>query len=94
MNTDRQHAHHLLDQLEPRALAAVVRLLEKIVSPEENRETLSNAERLALAEADGWLAHNKPIPHEEILSEFGITVADWENMGRESLSEDPPRRNG
>jgi hypothetical protein len=55
MAADVQHAHHLLDQLGPGPLAAVVHLLETMVSPEEDRDTLSNAERKAVAEADEWL---------------------------------------
>jgi hypothetical protein len=94
MAADIQHAHHLLDQLGPGQLAAVVHLLETMVSPEEDRDTLSNAERKAVAEADEWLQHNQPIPHEEVLAEFGLTMADWEKMGQEPLSEEAPRRNG
>ena len=94
MAADIQHAHHLLDQLGPGQLAAVVHLLETMVSPEEDRDTLSIAERKAVAEADEWLQHNQPIPHEEVLAEFGLTMADWEKMGQDPLSEETPRRNG
>jgi hypothetical protein len=45
---------------------------------DDNR--LSDAERKAISEADQWLQHNQPIPHEQILAEFGLTMADWENM--------------
>ena len=83
MLTDRQHAHDLLDQLGPGQLAAVVHLLESIVSPDEEGDTLSNAERKAIAEADEWLKHNQAIPHEEVLAEFGLTLADWEEMGKD-----------
>jgi hypothetical protein len=94
MAADIQHAHHLLDQLGPGQLAAVVHLLETMVSPEEDRDTLSNAERKAVAEADEWLKHNQPIPHEEVLAEFGLTMADWDGMGQEPLPGEAPRRNG
>jgi hypothetical protein len=94
MAADVQHAHHLLDQLGPGPLAAVVHLLETIVSLEEDRDSLSPAERKAVAEADEWLKHNQPIPHEEVLAEFGLTMADWDKMGREPLSEETPRGNG
>ena len=94
MDADIQHAHHLLDQLGPGQLAAVVHIMETMVSPEEDRDTLSNAERKAVAEADEWLQHNQPIPHEEVLAEFGLTMADWEKMGQEPLSEETTRRNG
>jgi hypothetical protein len=96
---DKQHAHQLLDQLDPSQLDAVVRLLEvmispDMVSPEEDADILSNAERKAVAEADEWLKHNQPIPHEEVLAEFGLTMDDWEKMGQEPLPEEAPRRNG
>ena len=73
MAGDIQHAHHLLDQLGPDQLTAVVHLLETMVPPEEDRDTLSSAERKAIGEADEWLKHNQPIPHEEVLAEFGLT---------------------
>ena len=94
MAADRQHAHHLLDQIGPGQLAAVVRLLETMFSPEEDRDTLSEAERKAVAEADEWLKHNQPIPHEEVLAEFRLTMADWDKMGKEPPPEATPRRNG
>jgi hypothetical protein len=93
MAADRQHAHHLLDQLGPGQLDAIVHLLETMVSPED-RDTLSSAERKAIAEADEWLQNHQPIPHEEVLAEFGLTMADWERMAREPLSEEPSQRNG
>ena len=73
MAADIQHARHLLDQLGPAQLTAVVHLLETMVPPEEDRDTLSSAERKAIGEADEWLKHNQPIPHEEVLAEFGLT---------------------
>jgi hypothetical protein len=93
MAANIEHAHDLLDQLGPSQLAAVVHLLETMVSREDG-DTLSNAERKAVAEADEWLKRNQPIPHEEVLAEFGLTMADWEKMGQEPLPEETPRRNG
>jgi len=91
MVADKQHAHHLVDQLGPAQLAAVVRLLETMVLPDEDADTLSHAERQAVAEADEWLRHNQPIPHEEILAEFGLTMADWETMSEEPVAEETRR---
>ncbi len=88
----KQHAHQLLDQLGPGQLAAVVHRLETMVSPEEDGDTLSDAERAAVAEADEWLKHNQPIPHGEMRAEFGLTTADWERMGHEPLPEEAPQR--
>jgi acyl-coenzyme A synthetase/AMP-(fatty) acid ligase len=82
----------MLDQLGPGQLAAVVHLLESMLSPDDDRDTLSDAERKAVAEADEWLRHNQPIPHEEVLAEFGLTMADWEKMGQEP--EETSRPNG
>jgi hypothetical protein len=83
MAADKQHAHQLLDQLGPGQLAAVVHLLETMVSSDEDSDTLSPAEAKAIAEADEWSKHNEPIPHEQILAEFGLSMADWEKMSRE-----------
>ncbi|MGD0128636.1 MAG: hypothetical protein ABSF46_25025 [Terriglobia bacterium] len=94
MQTDLEHAHILLDQLAPPQLAAVVHLLETMVPPEEDRDTLSNAEAKAIAEADEWLKDHSPIPHEEILADFGLTKDDWEKMGAEPAAGEPSRRNG
>lgn len=80
--SDKQHAVELLDRLGPGQLAAVVHLLETMVSPEYG-DTLSPAEAKAIAEADEWSKHNEPIPHEQVLAEFGLTMADWEKISRE-----------
>ena len=45
-------------------------------------------EERAVAEAREWLKHNKPIRHEEVLAEFGLTMADFERMGRTPLAEE------
>jgi hypothetical protein len=78
-------AHELLGQLNPGKLAAVVHLLEVMVHDDdiEDGDTLSTAEAKAIAEADEWSKHNSPIPHEEVLAEFGLSMADWEKMSRE-----------
>jgi len=75
------HAHEMLDQLGPVQLDAVIRLLEAFLAEDSN--TLSPAEAKAIAEADEWSEHNEPIPHEQVLAEFGLTTADWEKMSLE-----------
>jgi hypothetical protein len=79
--TDKQHVVELLERLEPSQLAALVHLLETLIA--ENRDTLSAAECKAISEADEWLKHSQPIPHERALAEFGLTPADWEKMAGE-----------
>ena len=86
----REHAHQLLDRLDADRLAAVVHLIEAFL-PEgdidgdatEDSLTLSPAEAKAIAEADEWCRHNAPIPHEHVLAEFGLSMADWEKMSLE-----------
>ena len=65
-----------------------------MVPSQEDRDILSNAERQAVTEADAWLKHNQPIPHEEVLAEFGLTLADWERMGQEPQPDETRRRDG
>jgi len=81
LQQEREQVHSLIDLLPPAKLGAVRNLLEVFL--DEDSDTLSPAEAKAVAEADEWLKHNKPIPHEEVLAEFGLTVADWEKMSRE-----------
>ena len=80
--TRQQHAQHLLTRLDSNKLDAVVHLLETMV-PDEDGDTLSPAEQKAIAQADEWLKHNEPIPHEQVLAEFGLTMDDWERMSKE-----------
>jgi hypothetical protein len=48
----------------------------------------------ALAEAREWLKRNKPIPLENVLSEFGLTMDDWEPMGKTPLPGENGAGNG
>jgi hypothetical protein len=41
---------------------------------------LSDAEGKAGTEADKWPQHNQPIPHEQVLAEFALTLGDWGKM--------------
>jgi hypothetical protein len=93
MASDLHHARQLLNRLGPGQLAAVVHLLESMISGED-RDTLSDAERKAIAEADEWLAHNQPISHEKILAELGLSSGDWEKMANEPAPEAVPRHRG
>jgi len=77
-------AHELVGQLGPSKLAAVVQLMEVMIHDDiDDSDMLSPAEAKAIAEADEWSKHNDPIPHEEVLAEFGLSMTDWEKMSRE-----------
>lgn len=87
---EKQQVHQLVDRLAPSQVTAVRGLLEAMLDPAE----LTDAERRAVSEADEWLKHNRPIPHEEVLAEFGLTMADWEKMADASLTEETPQGSG
>ena len=95
--SEREHAHQLIDLLPETQLTALVGLLETIVDPVAaalrnaplEDEEISEEEEQAVAEAREWLKHNQPIPHEEVLAEFGLTMADFERMGQTPLPADP-----
>ena len=42
-------------------------------------EPLTAEEAHALGEAREWLKHNRPIPHEQVLAELGITLEEIED---------------
>jgi hypothetical protein len=95
MSDTRQHIHELIDQLPPVRLAAVETLLESLLDPlsqklaaaEIDDEPFTEGDRQAVAEADEWLKHNQPIPMEEVLADFGLTMADWEKMAQTPLGQ-------
>lgn len=84
MSGSREHAHELIERLAASQVAAVVGLLEAMLDPVSR--AIANApvddgpeteeERQAVAEATEWLKHNKPIPFEEVLADFGLTLED------------------
>jgi hypothetical protein len=93
MNADREHAQRLLNHLAPDQVAALVHVMEVMLDPLSRKllnaplddEPFTEEDRQAVAEADEWLKHNKPIPLENVLSEFGLTMADWDAMGKTPL---------
>jgi hypothetical protein len=95
VDQERRQAHDYLDRLPPAQLSAVRTLLESIVEPNKalasvpfEDEEISEEEERAVAEAREWLKHNKPIPLEDVLADFGLTMADWDQMGRTRLPEE------
>jgi len=96
---ERQQAHAYLDSLPPEQLSAVRGLLETMLDPVSRAtanapiedEEISAEEERAVAGAREWLKHNKPIAHEEVLAALGLTLDDFERMGRTPLA---PEENG
>lgn len=90
---ERQQAHALLDRLPPDLLSAVRGLMETMLDPIASKlatapiddEPETEEERLAVGEAKEWLKHNRAIPMEEVLAEFGLTMDDFRKMGQTPL---------
>jgi hypothetical protein len=84
---EKQKLHELVDRLAPGQVHAVRGLLQAMLDPVTcavasapvDDEPLTPEEAQALAEAREWLKHNKPIPHEQVLAELGITQEEIEN---------------
>ena len=99
----REHAHQLIDRMQETQLSGLVQFLETIINPVAyslanaplDDEPFIEEDREAVAEALEWRRHNELIPHEQVLAEFGLTMADWEKMASEEpLPEPATRRNG
>jgi hypothetical protein len=69
-------------------------LSRKLANAPLEDEEISEEEERAVAESREWLQHNKPIPLEDVLSEFGLTMADWETMGKTPLPGENGTGNG
>jgi hypothetical protein len=97
MANTKEHAHELIDRMAPGQIAVVVRLLEIILDPVAQSlakapfedEPIGEEENLAVAASKTWLKNNQPIPHEDVLSEIGISPEDFERLGR--TPSDPHR---
>ena len=97
MSEKRQRAHELIDLMPEVQLSALVGLLKTIVDPVAaaldnapiEDEEIGEAEERAAAEAIEWLKHHEPIPNEQVLAEFGLSLDDFERMGRAPLLPEP-----
>jgi len=99
VDQEREQAHAYLDRLPPAQLSAVRNLLETMISPARQGlanipfedEEIGEDEEQSVAASKEWLKHNKGIPNEEVLADFGLTTEDFERMGQTPL---PPEGNG
>lgn len=71
----KQHALHLLEQLEPGQLDAVVKLLEVMIRAEDE-DALSEEDRLAVAASREYFRLNPEggVSFEQLVSECGFTM--------------------
>jgi len=92
----KQHAHELVDRLHAGQLDAVVRLLEVMTDPvahslanapiDDEPVTAEEAREIAVARAS--FDRGEGIPNEEVLAEYGLTLEDFERLGRTPLEPD------
>ncbi|MGA7929737.1 MAG: hypothetical protein WCA20_27560 [Candidatus Sulfotelmatobacter sp.] len=96
---ERQQTHDLIERLAPSQISAVVHLLEGMTDPVARSlahaplddEPVSEEEAREIAAARASLDRGEGIPHEKVLAEFGLTLQDFERMGRTPL--DPHETN-
>ena len=97
---ERQQAHDLIERLAPSQISAVVRLLELMTDPVARSlanaplddEPVSEEEAREIAAARASLDRGEGIPHEKVLAWFGLTLEDFEHMGRPPLDPHETKR--
>ena|ERR1700736_2516776 len=73
----------------PTQLSAVVGLLEAMLDPLASSlanasmedEPISEEETRAVSASKAWLKNHEPIPHKDVLAQFGLTSEDFETHG-------------
>ena len=75
---ERQQAHALIDLLPPAKLGVVRNLLEVMIG--DDSEQLSARDRAEILAGIDSLDSNGGIPMETILADFGLTMADFEDL--------------
>jgi len=96
----KEHAYELIDRLAPAQLSAIVSLLEAMLDPvcrslanaPLDDEPVSEEEAREIAAARASLDRGEGIPHEQVLAEFGLTLEDFERMGRTPLDPHKTKR--
>ncbi len=83
LKQEKQRLHELVDRLAPTQIHALLQVMldpvsRAVANAPVDDEALTAEEAHALAEARHWLKHNKPIPHEQVLAELGITRKEIE----------------
>lgn len=80
-SNEKQHAHELIDRLDPAQISAVVPLLQfmlldpldrSLAAARAEQEPVSPEEAAALDQAHASLARGQGVSHEDILREFGL----------------------
>jgi hypothetical protein len=76
---DKQEVHDLVDQLQPEQLPAAATLLRSMLTPPDDDEPVTEEDIQRLREAKAAIARgDKGTSMEELLAEFGLTMADFQ----------------
>ncbi len=85
------------EEITPETAAALDRARASLVArslanaPFED-EPISEEETRAVEASKAWLKNHEPIPNEEVLAEYGLTLEDFERMGRTPLEPHGTKR--
>lgn len=99
LTQQREETHGMIDRLRPEQLKAVRHLLRTMLDPLSQKlaaassedEEISEDEERTAADSREWLKHNRPIPNEDVLADFGLTNEDFERLARTPLTTEPNR---
>lgn len=94
LQQERQQAHALLDLLPPAKLGAVRSLLEVMLDEDDGEEELTEEDRAAIQAGLDSLEKHGTVSMEEVLADFGLTMADFEKMAHEPDRIPTTKRNG
>lgn len=83
LQQERQQAHALIDLLPLTKLGAVRNLLEVMIEEEDDDEELTEQDRAAIQIGLASLEQNGGVSMEDVLSDFGLTMAEFEKMAAE-----------
>jgi hypothetical protein len=91
----KQHAHELIDRMAPGQIAAAVDMLEIVVDPfvhslapaPYDDEPVRADEAREVKASKAQLDRGEGISHAEVLADFGLSPADFEEMGRTPLKQ-------
>ena len=92
LQQEREQVHAMLDRLPPAKLGAVRSLLEVMIDDDEDDEELTEEDRVAIQAGLDSLNKNGGIPMEDVLADFGLTMADFKKMA--DAPESVTRPNG
>jgi hypothetical protein len=87
---DKQQVYDLIDQLQPDQLPAAASLLKSMLDANIDDEPVTEGDRQAILRSEAWFKEHggRGIPMEEVLADFGLTMADFPLKDHGSDSHD------